>query len=189
MQAVLRRNIVSVDDYLLGEENSPIKHEYVDGAVFAMAGATAEHNEIAINITSAIKAHLRGKPCRVFMSDVKVRIEAGAEETFYYPDVMVGCDPRDKHHLYLQYPKLLVEVASESTQRLDRREKRLAYQTIETLEEYLIVSQDRAEGTIYRRSNQWRPEDFKALTAEIHLHSIALRLSLSTVYEGVPVAA
>src|SRR5438309_6507916 len=103
MQAALKRNFVTVEDYLAGEENSSVKHEYVDGAVFAMAGATAEHNEIAINITSAIKSHLRGKPCRVFMSDVKVRVEIAGEETFYYPDVMVGCDPRDKHHLFLRY--------------------------------------------------------------------------------------
>ena len=188
MQAALKRNVISVEDYLAGEEASRIKHEYVDGAVFAMAGATPEHNEIAINITSAIKTHLRGKPCRVFISDVKLRIEIEGEETFYYPDVMVGCDSRDKHHLYLRYPKLLVEVASESTERLDRREKRLAYQTVATLEEYLIVSQERPEGTIYRKSNQWQPEDFKGLSETLDLHSIALRLPLPVIYEGVSIA-
>src|SRR5439155_6937697 len=107
--------------------------------------------------------HLKGKPCKVLIADVKVRLGVEAEDVFYYPDVMIGCDPRDTHHLYLRYPKILVEVASPSTERLDRHEKRSAYQAIETLEEYVMVAQDRVEVTIFRRANQWRPETFSRI--------------------------
>ena len=113
MQTAVCRDYISVQDYLTGEEISGIKHDYVGGNVYAMAGATTEHNQIAMNIAFRLRSHLKGNPCRVFMSDVKAQIEAAGESTFYYPDVMVGCDPRDKHHLYLRFPKVLVEVSSE----------------------------------------------------------------------------
>src|SRR5256885_6204510 len=154
MQTALHHDYLSVEDYLAGEETSDVKREYVGGNAYAMAGATTEHNQIAMNIAFPLRSHLKGNSCRVFMSDVKVQIEAAGEESFYYPDVMVGCDPRDTHQFYLRFPKLLVEVSSESTERLDRGEKRLAYQTIETLEEYLIVAQDRSEATTFRRTNR-----------------------------------
>src|SRR5438067_7869868 len=138
MPAALTQQMISVADYLAGEETSEIKHEYVGGLVYAMAGATKEHNQIAQNIAFALRSHLKGKPCRVFISDIKLRLQALGEEVFYYPDVMVGCDPRDTEALYLRYRRLLVEVSSPSTARPDLREKRWAYQAIETLEEYVI---------------------------------------------------
>jgi Uma2 family endonuclease len=107
------------------------------------------------------------------------------DDVFYYPDIMVGCDSRDTNRLYLLYPKVLVEVSSESTERLDRGEKRLAYQTLETLEEYLIVAQDRPEVTIFRRSNKWVPEIAAGLGQSVFIKSIDLKLPLSAIYEGV----
>ena len=166
-------------------ELSEVKHEYFGGNVYAMAGATTEHNQISMNIAFAFRAHLKGRRCRIFMSDIKVRLSAAGEETFYYPDVMIGCDPRDTHQLFLLYPKVLVEVSSESTERLDRGEKRLAYQTLETLEEYLIVAQDRPEATIFRRSNKWVPEIGAGLEQSVFIKSIDLKLPLSAIYEGV----
>lgn len=183
MQTALHCDYLSVDDYLVGENVSEVKHEYFGGNVYAMAGATTEHNQISMNIAFALRAHLKSKGCRVFMSDVKVRLSAAGEDAFYYPDVMVGCDARDTHHLFLLYPKLLVEVSSESTERLDRGEKRLAYQTIETLEEYIIVAQDRRDVTIFRRANKWAPESVAGLGQSISIAS--LDLSLSAIYEGV----
>jgi Uma2 family endonuclease len=173
-----------VDEYLAGEEASDIKHEYVGGAVYAMAGATREHNRLAQNIAFALRSHLKDKPCGIFISDIKLRLKSQAEDVFYYPDVMVGCDPRDKHPLCLRYPKILVEVSSASTERLDRHEKRLAYQAIETLEEYVLVAQDRVEVTIFRRADNWNAEVFNQLHQTITLKSIALTLPLSLVYEG-----
>lgn len=185
MQAALTSDYVTVDEYLAGEEVAEVKHEYTGGAVYAMAGVSKEHNRLALNIAIALRAHLQGKSCSVFISDVKVRLETTGEEVFYYPDVMVACDPRDTHRLFVRYPRLLVEVASPSTERLDRREKRWAYQTIETLEEYLIVAQEHMEATVFRRAANWQPEAFNRLAQTVSLRSIGLDLPLSAIYEGV----
>jgi Uma2 family endonuclease len=185
MQTALSRDYISVDDYLAGEETSQIKHEYSAGSVYAMAGASREHNRIAGNIYSILAQRLRAGPCQAFISDVKVRLEAMGDELFYYPDVMVGCDSRDTNRLYLRYPRVLVEVSSESTERLDRGEKRLAYQSIETLEEYIIVAQDRPEVTIFRRVNKWAPECNVGLEQSFSIKSLDLRLPLTAIYEGV----
>jgi|ERR1051325_5881203 Uma2 family endonuclease len=185
MQTALNRDYISVDEYLAGEEKSEVKHEYSGGAVYAMAGATREHNRIAGNIYSAFGERLRGGPCQAFISDVKLRHDAMGDDVFYYPDVMVGCDSRDTHRLYLRYPKVLVEVSSESTERLDRGEKRLAYQSLETLEEYMIVAQDRPEATIFRRAIKWKPETISGLAQTVYLKSLDLALPLSVIYEGV----
>lgn len=185
MQPAVKTDYICIDDYLAGEEVSEIKHEYVGGVVYAMAGGTKDHNQIALNIYSSLRQALRGGACRVFVSDVKVRLKALNDELFYYPDVVVGCDSRDTHRLYLCYPKLIVEVSSDSTERLDRREKRWAYQTIETLEEYLLVSQDRFEATVFRRRKNWDAEVFRNLNESVDLNSISLSLPLSGIYEGV----
>src|SRR6266705_1248709 len=184
MQKALQHDIVSVEDYLEGEESSEVKHEFISGAVYAKAGVSIEHNLIALNIVTSLRSHLKGKPCKVVMSDVKVRLKALDDDVFYYPDVMVGCDPRDTDRHYLRYPKLLVEVSSPSTERLDRHEKRLAYQTIETLEEYIIVAQDRMEVTIFRRTNQWKAEIYARSEDLLTFKCLDLSLTLSAIYEG-----
>jgi Uma2 family endonuclease len=188
VQTALSPEVVAVDDYLAGEESSEVKHEYIGGVVYAMAGATIEHNHIAQNVAFAARSHLKGKACRVYISDVKVRLETLTDDVFYYPDVMVGCDPRDTDRHFLRHPKLIVEVSSPSTERLDRREKRLAYQSIQTLEEYLIVSQDRLEATLFRHANNWTPEIFNRPDQSLTLPSIGLVLALSSIYEGVAIA-
>jgi Uma2 family endonuclease len=121
MQTEVVRDFIKLEDYLAGESASEVKHEFIGGSLYAMSGASTEHNQIALNMAVAFWTHLRGEPFRVFVSDVKVRLEISGDDAFYYPDVMVGCDSRDTHRLYLRFPKLLVEVASESTERLDRR--------------------------------------------------------------------
>ena len=185
MQKALQHDIVNVEDYLEGEESSEVKHEFISGAVYAMAGVSIEHNLIALNIVTSLRSHLKGKPCKVVMSDVKVRLKALDDDVFYYPDVMVGCDPRDTDRHYLRCPKLLVEVSSPSTERLDRHEKRLAYQTIETLEECLIVAQDRIEATVFRRANNWSSACVNHRNKDLPLESMDLVLPLSLIYEGV----
>ena len=189
MQALLKQDFISVEDYLAGEEAGQVKHEYIAGEVYAMAGGTSDHHQIGLNIAFAARSHLKGKPCKVFVFDFKVRLKIAQDDVFYYPDGMVGCDPRETHESYLRFPKLLVEVSSDSTERLDRREKKLAYQTIETLEEYLIVAQDRLEVTLFRRGNNWQPEVCSRLNDAVALKSIDLRLPLSAIYEGVEVGA
>jgi Uma2 family endonuclease len=189
MKAALKSDFVSVEDYLAGEEASDLKHEYIGGVVYAMAGVTKRHNLIAQNICQAFRQHLKGGPCSVFISDVKVQLSLQQQDVFYYPDLVVGCDPRDTEPLSLQFPKLLVEVSSESTERIDRHEKLSAYQAIETLQEYVIVAQDRAEATVFRRATNWSPEVVTGLTNTLKLIAIDLTLPLSAIYEGVLAAS
>jgi Uma2 family endonuclease len=185
MQAAIKSDFLSVADYLTGEQASDLKHEYIGGVVYAMAGATRQHNLIALNIYNAFRQHLKGGPCSVFVSDLKVRLTLQQQDVFYYPDVVVGCDARDSDPLSLQFPKVLVEVSSESTERVDRHEKLSAYKTIETVQEYLIVAQDRREATLFRRSTGWQAEIFAGNEQKVNLSSFGLELSLAAVYEGV----
>ncbi len=176
---------ISVAEYLSGEPLSHVKHEYIGGRVFAMAGASRDHNEAAGQCYAALRAHLRGHACRPFMSDMKVRLLLQQQEIFYYPDVVVGCDPRDTDDHSLRFPKVIIEVLSETTQRLDRLEKFTAYISIPTLEEYVLVAQDRAEVTVFRRRAGWAAEILSGMDAILVLESVDLHLPLRTIYENV----
>ena len=141
---------LSPDDYLTDEQASDIRHEYVGGQVFAMAGAGEKHNRIAGNLFFQLRSVTRGTPCGVFMSDMKVRILA--HDAFYYPDVVLTCNRQDTASLYKEKPCLIAEVLSPSTEIIDRREKLIAYRTLESLRYYLLVSQDRRRIELYTRN-------------------------------------
>jgi len=180
-------SLVSVSDYLGGEPASEVRHEYVAGAVYAMAGASEEHNDLTLNLASALRSRLRGGSCKVFAVDMKVRMAVGREDIFYYPDLLVACDPRDTDRYWKRFPKVIIEVLSPETERTDRREKFLAYIGIETVEEYVLVAQDRMEVTVFRRTAQWQAEVLTKPAEELALHSIQFKLGLETVYDGVKV--
>jgi Uma2 family endonuclease len=164
-----------------------MRHEYLGGAVYAMAGASDDHIALCMNLAFALRSQLQGKPCRVQMSEGRVRLRLAGEDIFYYPDVMVACDPRDTDRYFKRYPKVLVEVLSESTAMTDRREKFLSYRQIETLEEYVLVAQDKMEVTLFRRANHWQPEVLVQPEQALHLPSLDFRLALNALYEGVAV--
>jgi Uma2 family endonuclease len=186
MTAVEKPQLISVEEYLEGEQHSDVRHEYIGGLVYAMAGTSDEHSFIVGNLHAALHPHLRGKSCRLFMLDAKVRLQAaGDDNIFYYPDLMVACDPRDKDRFFKRFPRVLVEVLSESTERIDRREKFLSYTQIETLEEYVLVAQDKMEVTLFRRANQWQPELLKMAAQFLPLASIDFSIPLASIYEGV----
>jgi Uma2 family endonuclease len=149
MSMPLKSEHITVEEYLKTEFESPTRREYVDGQVFAMTGATWSHNMISGNLFAALHAHLRGSGCSVAMSDMKVRIEAA--DCFYYPDVMVTCEPFVGSSVYNIAPAFIAEVLSPSTSQIDRREKLLAYKQIATLKEYMIVCQDRKRIELYQR--------------------------------------
>ena len=185
---------ISPEDYLEGEKLSPVKHEYVEGRVFAMAGASDDHGIIAGNIFGHLWNQLRGKKCESFAADMKVRIPPGLpnnELSFYYPDVVVACQPENEPNRYVrEFPALVVEVLSPSNRATDLREKRAAYLRIDSLEYCLLVEQDRMEVTVYRRAGRnweimrWRkPEDV------IHLGGIECELTLAQIYERVTFAS
>ena len=105
VQAVEHAASVSVEDYLAGELKSEIRHEYIGGLVYAMAGTSSEHNIICQNLLIALRSHLRGRPCQVFVESVKLRIRTGNEDTFYYPDLIITCDPRDTERYFKTFPR------------------------------------------------------------------------------------
>lgn len=176
---------VSAEDYLAAEETSVRRHEYFDGMVRAMAGETVEHNEIALNFTEELRKRTRGGPCRVFAHGIKVQPLADVPKIFYYPDVMVACDPRDTDNKVRRFPKLIIEVASKSTHQVDRCEKMLAYLQNETLEEYIIVQQDIPCVTLFRRSDGWAKEEVIGWDAQVKIKSLDLMLDMRTIYTGV----
>jgi Uma2 family endonuclease len=185
MDAAEKCRVVTVQDYLSGELRSETRHEFLGGMVYAMAGASEEHNVISANLLAALHAHLRGKPCRVFMADMKVRLRISHDDVFYYPDLMVACDARDTDRYFKRYPKVLIEVLSPETERTDRREKFLSYTGIDTLEEYVLVEQDRREVTLFRRQRQWQPEILDQAEQALELTSLGFSVRLDLIYEGL----
>jgi Uma2 family endonuclease len=181
----LKTEFIPIEGYLESEEQSQIRHEYVDGVVFAMAGANREHELIAGNLFSPVHAHLRDEPCQAFIGNLKVRPPVVGRQIFYYPDLMVTCDPRDNDPDFNRFPKLLVEVLSESTHRTDRIEKLNACVQIPTLEEYVLISQTRPEVIVFRRNADWKPDLVAGLEKDLHLRSIGLSIPLSELYRGV----
>jgi Uma2 family endonuclease len=172
--ARVKRNLMSIEEYLKFEEDTPIRHEYVAGEIFAMSGGTLEHELIAGNVFAALHAHLRGSPCSSFMNNFKLHL---------YPDVMVACGPQADIR-FCTSPRLIVEVLSPSTERTDRREKASNYRQIPALEEYVLIAQRVAEVTIYRRSEHWAPLILSSLEETAELRSIELLLPLKQIYEG-----
>ncbi len=143
------------EEYLDIESQSPIRHEYRRGLVYAMAGGTDNHDRIALNLLSLINLHLGDSDCRFHSGNVKVNYQ---DEFYYYPDAFVTCDPRDRENRYIKrYPKLIVEVLSPSTQVFDLGEKFNDYKQLESLEEYVLISQECQRIECRRRTsvNTW----------------------------------
>ena len=185
MQTGIQSDHVTEEDYLAAEETSDIRHEYLGGLVCAMAGETRLHNTIALNIATALRQHFKGGPCKVYMSDIRVNFDLRDDEYYYYPDIVVTCDKRDNDKRFVRHPKLVVEVLSPSTERIDKREKCFAYTSIECLEEYVLVSQTTAEVTVFRRANDWKAGKASGAKIAVPLKSLRLTLPLSVIYDGV----
>ncbi len=175
---------ISIEDYLHGERDGDIRHEYMDGQVFAMAGAGEKHNIIALNLASELRRAARGTNCRAFISDMKLHI---AElNRFYYPDILLACDPEDNNAYYKEHPCLIVEVLSPSTETTDRREKLHAYQQIASVKEYVLISQDSPKIELYRRSeSHWEYYLLDDSEDILQLECLDLKLDMATVFEDV----
>ncbi len=182
-------NRVSEAEYLEGEELAKVRHEYVAGEVFAMAGASKAHGTIALNMGAALRNHLRGKPCRTYIADMKVRVKRDA--AYYYPDVVVTCAVRDlavdSPAHYLEAPSLIVEVLSDATERIDRSEKLRAYQQLDSLIEYVIINQDKQEVEIHRRNASGWQRDILERNDICQLQSVGIDLSIDQIYEDAGV--
>jgi len=172
-------------EYLALEARSPVRHEYIAGDVFAMTGASIRHNIIALNIATALRTHLRGTPCRALMEGVKLYLTK--ERSYFYPDVMVTCEPRllelDAQVQVVDSPVLIVEVLSPSTEGIDHREKLRAYRTLPGLKEYAMVSQDECRVELHRRRGDigWDIITFEPGDM-VELASVELALPIAEVY-------
>ncbi len=179
------RQLFSFYDYILVEEMSTIKHEFLDGQVWAMAGGTPEHAAVAAKVISLLDRQLEGQPCRVFSSDLRIRVQATGLGT--YPDASVICghlelDPEDPKRHTVTNPRVLVEVLSPSTADYDRGEKLTHYQQITSVEDIVLVSHEARRIDVWSRSGS----DWKLSTVEetgtIKLSSVSCELSLDEVY-------
>jgi Uma2 family endonuclease len=175
--ALLQPAPVSIEDYLDGEERSEVKHEYLGGVVHAMAGGTNDHAAIAANAIGVWIAALRGKPCRPFTSDAKVRIELADQTRFYYPG----------NERFQESPTVVLEVISESTRRTDLGEKRDAYLAIPSLKVLMMAEPERPYVLVHRRQTQggFATEEHAGLEGVVPLPEIEAELPLAELYEGL----
>jgi Uma2 family endonuclease len=178
MSVLKKQVVVSVEDYLEAEKLAQVKHEYVSGHVYAMVGASRAHNVIAGNLYTALRGHLKGSPCRAFMTDLKVRIK----DIFYYPDVLVTRSATDTDPYFSTQPSLIIEVLSPHTETVDRVAKRLDYQSLASLVEYVLVAQDKREVSVYRRSGEGWDIEIYSGPETVRLTSIKLDISMADVY-------
>jgi Uma2 family endonuclease len=177
----------SIDDFMAWEADQPERHEYLNGEAFAMTGAKDAHNTIAGNIFATLRTTLRGGPCRVFIADMKLRVEAA--DAVFYPDLLITCDPRDRGpdaDTAKRHPTVLVEVLSDSTAAYDRGLKFECYRLIESLQEVLLIEQDRPHADLFRRETdgRWVLESFGP-EGRLELASLSVGLALDTIYEDV----
>jgi Uma2 family endonuclease len=186
MIAAKKFSLVSVDDYLVSELISPVKREYLGGVVYARASATNAHNLIATNTLAALGSRLRGRRCRPFNSDTKIRVRLPAHVRFYYPDVSVICRPNPPNDSFQDEPAALVEVLSRRTRRLDEGEKKDAYLTIPSLGVYVLIEQETPAVVVFRRTEQgFVREVYQGLDAVLRFPEIEADLPLAEIYDSV----
>lgn len=176
----------SPKDYLEIEKTNPIKHEYRQGLIYAMAGASKAHVIITLNLASLLRNHVRNTSCLTYIADTKVRIETA--DVFYYPDVTVTCDERDRtsEEDFIRYPRLIVEVLSPKTEAFDRGDKFEDYKILETLEEYFLISQNEMKVECYRRNQEgnWVLYTYRE-GEEVRLASVDFNCAIAALYEKV----
>jgi len=185
------RRLLDEQEYLARETSAPERHEYVGGIAYAMAGAGERHNRIAGNLYVALRLAARGTSCGVYMSDMKLRVAHAS--AYYYPDVMLSCEPAAPDTVFKDAPCLIAEVLSPSTAAIDTREKLHAYRGIASLRHYLIVDSDRASVTYYLRGDDggWLVASLDpGESLQVRCEPVSVDLTLAAIYEdtGLPVA-
>ena len=187
-QSVAENLVITVKDYLAGEPLADIRHEYIEGDVYAMAGAGDAHVKVTLNAAFLLKNKLRGTGCSTYVSDMKVRI--GEDEAFFYPDVMVTCDPDDQlpeQNTIKNSPKLIIEVLSPSTESKDRGKKFILYRTLASLEEYVLIDPREYYVELYQRqdNNHWMMASFNQEDAVIEFKNVQMNFNLIDLYEDI----
>jgi len=178
---------VTATEYLEGELLADVRHEYINGRVYAMSGASDRHNEITFDVAALLKSHLKGGSCKTFLLDVKVEAENRGKKCYYYPDIFVTCESEDERSFLIKrFPTLIIEVLSPSTWRVDSGEKLHNYSQIPSVKEVILIAQDWPEVIIHRRSNDWKPESYILPEERIRFDSIGLEVSLADIYASIP---
>ena len=203
MVASPQDSFITPEEYLQLEADSDIKHEYIDGEVYAMAGATDTHVTIALNMAVLLRTHLRNSGCRVFISDMKVKIEAknrcldarslapegdAGSHRFFYPDVIVTCEAQDRQNsTFKQFPRLVIEVLSDSTETFDRGDKFFDYQSLLSLQEYVLINTKKARIECFRRTAEglWLLQFYPMEDSQFELTSVEFFGKIADIYEQV----
>ena len=172
------------EEYLKLEQLSEVKHEFFFGEVFAMAGGSKRHNRIMLLISFALESRLKGTNCVVYGDSIKTEITHKYD--YRYPDVVITCDKRENDEMSIKYPSVIFEVLSDATEGYDRGEKFKAYQKIETLQHYVLVSQKLSLVECFSKSNQgWLHESYTQLSQSLTLPTLNLEIPLSEIYENI----
>lgn len=174
---------ISVDAYLAGENEGTWRHEFVDGRIYAMAGASERHNTIKLNVAGTLNASI-AEPCRVFDGDMKLRVVKGTDIRFYYPDVFVSCATDNDDDYVRSAAVLVMEVLPPTTERTDRYEKFASYIGLPMLSEYVLIEQDFPAVEMYRRRTGWKLEQYGPGTS-VTFESIAQTMSLDAIYRRI----
>jgi len=183
MIALSNHQLLTPEEYLALEAQSPVKHEYIDGEVYAMAGTGGVHNIISGNLYMSLRNNLQGSNCRTYFADMKVKLGQG--QKFFYPDLVITCDQRDEPTLsYVTFPSVIIEVLSESTENFDRGKKFQYYRTIPSLQEYILVSSQEYLIEYFRRTKNdlWTLQTYEGLDAILRIESLAIDAPLSEIY-------
>lgn len=185
MAAVLKSyaNYITKADYLAYYADSDERYELINGQIYAMIGSTGQHNILIGNLQTAFNIHLKGKPCIPFTESMRVLVA----DNFYYPDVVIDCGFDEDNPLFAGEPTLIIEVLSNSTRHKDLTQKFTDYQKILTLQEYVIVEQDRVQIDIFRRSEDWQGTRYQS-GDNVTFESIGLTLPIEEIYYRVTIA-
>ena len=180
MSTVCKLETLSIDEYLANELKSDVRHEFINGQIYAMVGASNIHNLIAGSLFASLRSHLN-PPCHVYTSDMKVRVD----NDFYYPGLSVSCEPVTDIAYYLETPVLIVEVLSPTTEGRDRVEKSLAYRRLSSLKEYVLVSQDKVQVEVLRRATGgWEIETF-SVGDNVRFDAVNMAVAIDRISEDV----
>ncbi len=180
MNLKYKTDFLSVEEYLQGEFTSPIRHELIDGEVYAMAGASSNHNRIVANISRELGNQLKNTSCESFVADMKVQVK----NNFYYPDSIVDCNHISNDNGITNSPIIILEVLSQSTRQTDQVLKRTHYQQLESLMEYVVIEQNFVDIEICRRNNGWKSEHFY-LDDILYFESVDINIPVLEIYDRI----
>jgi len=175
----------TLEEYFELEERSTLRHEYINGAIYAMNGVSRAHNFVSLSLASVLRQHLRGGPCRVFSNALRLDLKLGDDRISYYPDVMVACEKEGWGTHHIHNPKLVIEVLSSTTERTDLREKTLTFKRVPSVEEYAIAAQRDCRVTVHRRAAGWEPQTYTGSETILELRSVGLKVPLGEIYREV----